>query len=84
MDCSLPGSFVHGIVQARILQWVAISSSKGSPQPRDLTHFSCGSYIGRQILHHLSHLEALESVMLSEISQTQKEKYYIISLTCGI
>ena len=35
MDCSLPGPSVHGILQARILRWVAISSSKGSSQPRD-------------------------------------------------
>ena len=34
MDCSLPGSSVHGISQARILQWVAISSYMGSSQPR--------------------------------------------------
>ena len=33
MDCSLPGSSVHGISQARILEWVAISFSKGSSQP---------------------------------------------------
>ena len=84
MYCSLLGFSVCGIILPRMLEWVAISSSKGSPQPRDLTHLSCGSYVGRQILHHLSHLEALESVMLSEMSQTQKEKYYIISLTCGI
>ena len=35
MDCSLPGSSVHGILQARILEWVAISFSRGSSQPRD-------------------------------------------------
>ena len=35
MDCSLPGSSVHGISQARILQWVATSFSRGSSQPRD-------------------------------------------------
>ena len=35
MGCSLPGSSVHGIFQARILEWVAISSSRGSSQPRD-------------------------------------------------
>ena len=35
MDCSLPGSFVHGILQARILEWVAVFSSRGSSQPRD-------------------------------------------------
>ena len=37
MDCSLPGSSVHGILQARILEWVAISFSRGSSQPRDWT-----------------------------------------------
>ena len=40
MDCSLPGSSVHGIFPARILEWVAIYSSKGSSQPRDQTHIS--------------------------------------------
>ena len=37
MDCSLPGFSVHGILQARILEWVAISFSMGSSQPRDAT-----------------------------------------------
>ena len=36
--CSLPGSSVHGILQARILEWVAMPSSRGSSQPRDQTH----------------------------------------------
>ena len=40
MDCSLPGSSVHGIFQARILEWVAISFSRGSSQPRDQTRVS--------------------------------------------
>ena len=52
MDCSPPGSSAHGIFQARILEWVAISSSTGSFSPRDRTHISCISYIGRQILSH--------------------------------
>ena len=43
MDCSPPGS-VHGILQARILEWVAISLSRGSSQPRD---WVCFSYINR-------------------------------------
>ena len=43
MDCSSPGSTVHGILQARILEWVAMPSSRGSSQPRDRTHASCGS-----------------------------------------
>ena len=50
MDYSLPGSSVHGIFQARILEWVAISFSRGSSQPRDGTHVSCISCSGRQIL----------------------------------
>ena len=40
MDCSLPGSFVHGIFQARVLEWVAISFSRGSSRPRDWTQVS--------------------------------------------
>ena len=41
MDCSLPASSVHGIFQARILKWVAISFSRRSSRPRDQTHISC-------------------------------------------
>ena len=44
-DCSPPGSSVHGILQARILEWVAMPSSRGSSQTRDQTHISCGSCI---------------------------------------
>ena len=55
MDCSLLGSSAHGILQARILEWVAISYSRGSPHPRDQTHFSC---ISRWILDHRATWEA--------------------------
>ena len=41
IDCSLPGSPVHGIFQARVLDWVAIPFSRGSSQPRDRTWVSC-------------------------------------------
>ena len=41
VDCSLPGSSIQGILQARILEWVAISFSRGSSQPRDQTQVSC-------------------------------------------
>ena len=47
MDCSLPGASVHGILQARILEWVAMASSRGSSWPRDRSHIS---RIGRQVL----------------------------------
>ena len=49
MDCGPPGSSVYGIFQARILEWVAISYSRGSSWPKDGTCVSC---IGRQILYH--------------------------------
>ena len=41
MDCNLPGSSVHGIPQARVLEWVAISFSRGSSQPGDRTQIYC-------------------------------------------
>ena len=42
---AMPGSSVHGILQARILEWVAMPSFRGSSRPRDQTHVSCGSCI---------------------------------------
>ena len=58
MDCSPPGSSVHGILQARILEWVAISFSRGSSWLRDQIHSSCGSCPGRWILYHWTAEEA--------------------------
>ena len=55
MDCSPPGSSVHGILQAKILEWVAISFSRGSSWPRDQTLIFC---IHRQILYHWATWEA--------------------------
>ena len=43
MDCNLPGSSVHGILQARILEWAAIPFSRGSSRPRDQTQVSCAA-----------------------------------------
>ena len=51
-DCSPRGSSVHRIIQARILEWVAISYSGGSSRLRDLICVSCISCIGRRILYH--------------------------------
>ena len=45
MDCSPPGSSIHGILQARILEWIDISSSRGSSRPSDRTQVSCISCI---------------------------------------
>ena len=51
-DCNLPGSSVHGILQARIVKWVAMPSSRGSSRPRDQTQVSYISCIGRWVLSH--------------------------------
>ena len=59
MGCSLPGSSVHGILQARIPEWVAISFFRGSSPPRDRTCVSCIYCIGRWVLYHYCHLNIL-------------------------
>ena len=55
IDGSSPGSSVHGILQARILEWVAMHFSRRSSQPRDQTYLSC---IGRRIFYHCATWEA--------------------------
>ena len=57
MGCNSLGSSVRGILQARILEWVAIPSSRGSSWPRDWTRISHVSCMGRCVLHHQPHLE---------------------------
>ena len=52
MDHSPPCSFVHGILQVRTLVWVVVPSSRGCSRPRNETHTSYVSYIGRQVLYH--------------------------------
>ena len=82
MDCSLPGSSVHGIFQTRILEWVAISISMGSSRPRDRTHIS---WIGRQIFYHWATKEAHARAYLvfTKITMTiprYQEKYFLLPL----
>ena len=50
MDCSPPGSSVHGVLQARILEWVAMPSSSRSSQPRDQTCISRAPILGQVLL----------------------------------
>ena len=64
IDYSPPGSSVHGILQAGKLQQVAISSSRGSSQPRDRTHISCVPCISRWVLYHRATWEATTSFKL--------------------
>ena len=52
MDCSPPGSSVHRILQARILEWVALPFSRGSSLPRDEAFVSYASHIGKWVLYH--------------------------------
>ena len=59
IDYSPPGSSIHGVCQARILEWAAISYPRGSSQPRNRTCVSC---IDRQILHNYTTWEALYKV----------------------
>ena len=56
MDCSLPGSLIHGILLARILDWVAMIFSRGSSQPRDQTQ---GLQHCTSILYYLSYQESM-------------------------
>ena len=63
MDCSPPGSSVHGTLQARILEGVAMPSSRASSWPRDLTHVFCVSCTSRWILDHCPNWEAMNLKM---------------------
>ena len=65
MHCRSPGSSSRGIFQARILDWVAVSSSWGSSRPRDRTWVPCISYIGRQA----------ESLPLCHLGSLQTRKF---------
>ena len=64
VDCTPPGSSVHGIFQARTLEWVAISFPRGSSWTRYQTHISC---ISRQILSHWTIREALHLIVNENI-----------------
>ena len=58
VNCRPLGSSVHGIFEAKLLEWVAISCSRGSSWPRDQTHLSRISCLGRWILYHWASWEA--------------------------
>ena len=65
VDCSPPGSSVHGILQARVLEWAAISFFRGSSRPRDRTHVSPFSCTGRWILYHCMLLRVISKMELA-------------------
>ena len=68
MDCSPPGSSVHGIFQARVLEWVAIAFSNGTL----LNHKT------NKIMPFTPIWMELEIIILSEVSQKEKDKYHMI------
>ena len=80
MDYNPPGSSVHRISQARILEWVAISSSRGSSWPRNQTCVSCIFCIDRQILLPLSHQGSQELVKgrIIDLGELQTWKYALM------
>ena len=73
IDYSPPGSSVQGILQARVLEWIATLFSGRSSWPRDQTHVSYISCIGRQVLYHQHHLGSrllCVSVQFSSVTQS--------------
>ena len=67
MDHSPPGFSVHGPFQARMLEWVAISFSRGPTRPRDQTRVSWVSCVGRRVLYCWCHLRSHADSFLSEL-----------------
>ena len=74
MDCSPPGSSAHRTLQARILEWVAISSSRGSSPPKDRTCVSC---IGRWVLYYQCYLGSPHIGQNSEQMKQNVNSWYI-------
>ena len=65
MDYSPPDSSVHGIFQARILEWVAMPSSRGAHRPRDRTHISCISCIAGGLFTYEATGKPREGLMIN-------------------
>ena len=80
MDCSPPGSSVHGILQASILEWVAMPFSRGSSWPRDWTHIYLHLLHCRRILYPLSHLGS-PSLRYQRENQVEKSTRKLKGLT---
>ena len=74
MDCSLPGSSIHGILQARVLEWVAISFSRGSSRPRDRTQVS--RIVGRRF--SVSATREVPSLLIRETQINITMRYHFI------
>ena len=92
MDCSPSGSSVHGILQARTLEWVAMPSSRGSFWPRNWTHVSCLSWIAGGFFIHWAIWEDQRVQMPKQkkkisldLSETQLNNYILkYFLKCSV
>ena len=86
MDCNLLGSSVHGIFQARILEWVAISFSRQSSQPRGWTHVFCISYIGRLIPYNCTTSKGFYSLLFPQIESIicETKKHHLLTICLSI
>ena len=95
LDCSPPGSSVHGILQARILEWFAMPSSKESSWPRDQTCISCNSCIaggffmaepweGKPRIFRVSTWKSLNLLYLLSLHMNQKTSdiFPVVQLRC--
>ena len=84
-DCSLPGSSVHGIFQARVLEWVAISFSRGSSRPRDQTRVSL--IVGR-CFYRLSQASPVYLVsplkLIGEVDLQTRFLLFLLNKACGV
>ena len=86
VDCSLPGSSFHGILQARILEWVAISFSRGSSLPRDRTSVShipgrCFNLWATREAHliHYLHLKVAYFYLILSLPFIDSNSHYFIA-----
>ena len=79
MDCTLPGSPVHGISQARTVEWIAISFFRGTSQPKDQTQVSCNG----RILYHQRHLGSPSCMHTSTLKNNFRGFTCPFKLICG-
>ena len=87
MDCGPPGSSVHGILQARRLEWAAVPSSREEDQtqgPRDQTQISDISCTGRQVLYHCTTWEARPELKARLGHRFGGSEFKFLSLTVGL
>ena len=88
MDCSLPGSSVHEIFQPRVLEWVAISFSRGSSQPKDRTQASCivgrrfTVWATREVRQPRQHIKSRDTALLTKVCIVKAMVFPVVMYGC--